>query len=266
MKISESIEKYLIASNIREESSKPKKFYVSDMGKCQRIRFLKRKGIKTEMTTYVYWIFAMGNMIHDFGYKALEAQGLLLASEETLEIEHFVGRFDGKVKNDLGTRSVFDFKSAGKFAIKKAMAGADNDENIAQILTYVMLGRKTDKELSDSGIIVYINKEPGDLIPQIAFDREYHLTSIREKQLTTEMDIMINFWLENKIPPCTCPGWMKNYNSYLPFCLMTGKDIEKYLKKINNSKNQKIISTKQSIIEITVDSDGKEEREEVFHL
>lgn len=267
MKISSAIEKYLIASNLREESTKEKKFYISDMGKCQRMRWLKRKGIKTELTTYVYWIFAMGNMIHDFGYKALEAQGLLLATEETMETDHFVGRFDGKVKTDSDKRAIFDFKSAGGYAFKKAINGADNEENISQILTYVMLQLKlkTDPLLSDSGIIVYLNKEPGDAIPKISHDMEYHLTSMREKSLNAEMDVMTDYWLKDKIPACTCPGWMRNYNSYLPFCLMSEKDIRKYL-LVMRAEGKKVISTKQSIITVGINRDGSDKREEVFHL
>jgi hypothetical protein len=223
---------------------------------------LKRKGVSTELTPYVYWIFAMGDMIHNFGYKALEAQGLLLQTEETLSNEHWVGRFDGKVKLDKPT--IFDFKSAGQYAIKKAIGGGENEENIAQILTYVLLYRKDHKDISDSGILVYMNKEPNDQVPVVAFDREYHLTNTRAKVLQDEMDLMVGFWLEDKIPPCTCPGWMKNYNSYLPFCSMVEKDIRKQLTWIKNGK--RVISTKQSIIHVGVDDKGVDKREEVFHL
>lgn len=262
-KIATAIENYLVASNLREESQlKERKFYVSDMGKCLRMRWLKRKGVSTELTPYVYWIFAMGNMIHDYGYKALEAQGLLLQTEETIGTEHWSGRFDGKVKLEKPT--IFDFKSAGQYAIKKAIAGADNEENISQILTYVMIYGKDHKDIGDSGVIVYMNKEPNDLVPIVAFDREYHLTNTRAKVLQDEMDKMVDFWITDTIPPCTCPAWMKNYNSYLPFCLMAEKDILKHTKLINNG--YKIISTKQSIIHIGIDSKGVNKREEVFHL
>jgi hypothetical protein len=265
MKISDSIQAYLTAKNLREQSFKERKFYVSDMGKCQRTRFLKRKGFSTELTPFVYWIFEMGNMIHDFGYKALEAQGLLLSTEESVGTDHFSGRYDGTVNNSEGKPAIFDFKSSGGYAFKKAMAGADNEENISQILTYVLIKRKIDKKLSDSGILVYINKEPKDDIPKIAHDMEYHLTSMREKSLQKEMDTMVEFWLTDKIPPCTCPSWMKAYNSFLPFCSMEEKDIKKYLLMLKG-EGKRIISTKNSIIAIGIDKDGKDKREEVFHL
>lgn len=251
MKIANAIESYLIASNIREKSEHSpvysKKFYISDMGKCMRIRYVKRKGIETEFSTFVYWIFAMGDMIHEFGYKALEAQGLLLATEESMHTDHFTGRFDGLLKGD-DKPVLFDFKSTGAYAMKKAMAGADNDENIMQILTYVYLWKKDHPEISDSGIIVYINKEIGDKMPTVAFDREYHLTSMREKQIETEINTLTDYWVNEKIPPCTCPAWMRDYNSYLPFCQMTEKNIVKYLAMLGIGKQ--IISTKTGVFSL----------------
>ncbi len=261
MKIADAINAYLVASNLREESTKPKKFYISDMGKCQRTRWLKRKGVSTELTPYVYWIFAMGNMIHDFGYKALEAQSLLLSTEETIEEEHWVGRYDGTVTPKELPR-LFDFKSTGQYAIKKAMAGADNEENISQILTYVMQKLKMKAKISESGVLVYMNKEPNDLIPVVAYEREYHLTSTRAKLLQDEMDKMVDYWVSDKIPPCTCPGWMRNYNSFLPFCLMEEKNIKKYLPLLGHGT--KVISTKQSVLTQIIGDEKS--RKEVFHL
>lgn len=262
MKIATAIENYLVASNLREESQlKERKFYVSDMGKCQRTRWLKRKGISTQLTPYVYWIFAMGNMIHDYGYKALEAQGILLQTEEAIETEHWSGRYDGKIKTDT-LPTPFDFKSAGQYAIKKAMAGAENEENIAQVLTYVMLLLDKGEKITESGILAYMNKEPNDLIPVVAFDREYHLTNTRRKALKEEMDKMIDFWVADKIPPCTCPSWMRNYNSYLPFCLMAEKEIKKYLTLLKNGTM--VISSKQSVFTHPVGE--SKSKKEVFHL
>jgi hypothetical protein len=261
-RVSDAIEQYLVAKNLREESSKPKKFYISDMGKCMRIRYLKRKGIASELSPFVYWIFEMGNMIHDFGYKALEAQSLLLATEEPFETEHFSGRYDGKVRDIKPT--LFDFKSAGEYAMKKAIAGGDSEENIAQILTTVMLKKDAGEEVADSGLLIYMNKEPKDQMPKIAFTREYVLTNVREKALRNEMDTLVNYWVDDKIPPCTCPAWMKPYNSYLPFCSMTEKDVKKYLNLMKNG--QKLVSTKTKIFGISKNELEEDVRKELAHL
>lgn len=255
MKISEALESYLVASNIREETFKEKKYYVSDMAKCQRMRFLKRKGVETELQPFVYWIFEMGKMIHEFGYKALEAKGLLLEAEEYVNIgEHFSGRFDGKVKTDTKP-AIFDFKSAGNYKIKRVIAGEDDEEAIEQVLTYVMYYKKEHPEISDSGFVIYINKEPNDTIPQISFEKEYHLTKWRADKILEEQNIMIDFWVKDKIPACTCSGWQKGpkYNSFYPLCQSSEKDIRKYLDLIKEGK--KLITTKDTLV--SVDADKK---------
>jgi hypothetical protein len=262
MNIAQALESYLVSSNLREESTKAKKFYVSDMGKCQRMRYLKRKGIETELQPFVYWTFAMGNMIHDWGYKALESKGLLLAAEEYIDIgEHWSGRFDGKIKTD-AKPALFDFKSAGKFKFKRVIGGEDDEITIAQILTYVLFYKKEHKDISDSGYVVYLNKEPNDEVPQIAFEKEYFLTEWRAKKILEEQDQMVNFWIKNKIPPCTCEGWQKGprYNSFYPLCQSTEAQIKKYLELLQNGK--KLITTKSSLITI----DANKKRVEIVSL
>lgn len=256
MKISNAIESYLNASNIREASTKEKKFYISDMGKCMRIRYLKRKGIETEFSPYVNWIFKMGDLIHDFGYKALESQGLLLEAEDYVENDHFIGRFDGIVKSEAG-KSVMDFKSAGQYKMKKVVEGEDDEENIAQLLTYTMFLREKRKDISDTAYCIYINKEPNDKLPIVFFEKEYHLTKWREDQIREEMKTLVNYWEKDKIPPCSCPSWMKNYNSFQPFCGATDakvKEVLEYLKAGN-----KLLSTKEAVYLL-----NGEKREEVL--
>ena len=248
MKIAEAIENYLVASRIREETpGKERKFYVSDMGKCMRVRFLKRKGIDTEFANFVYWTFWLGDMIHDFGYKALEAQNLLLATEEYLTIgKHFTGRFDGKVKGEKDVPTIFDFKSANPWKIKKLEAGGDDGEDDAmQVLTYVMAYKKDNTDISDDGIVVYINKEPSEKVTTtLVVTKTFHLNLWKNK-IDEDMAKMIKYWEKDILPPCTCPGWMKPYNSFQPFCQMIDKDVIKYLKLLD--KDQKVISTKESV-------------------
>lgn len=244
LKITTAIETYLVSSRTREISTKEKKFYLSDMGKCMRVRWLKRKGVETESEPFVNWIFQLGDLIHDFGYKALEAQGLLLESEDYISDDHFIGRFDGLVKNNEDNKkSVFDFKSAGQYKMKKIIDGEDDEENIAQLLTYTMFLKEKRKDISDSAYMIYINKEPSDKMPVMFFEREYHLTTWRAKQLKEEMDKLTSYWLKDEIPPCGCPGWMKDYNSFQPFCQATEKQIRETLKLVKEGR--KLVSTKK---------------------
>lgn len=246
MKISNAIESYLNASNVHEPSTKEKKFYISDMGKCDRIRFLKRKGIGTEFTPYVNWIFKMGDLIHDFGYKALESQGLLLEAEDYVENDHFIGRFDGIVKSDAG-KSVMDFKSANPYKLKKLIEGEEDEFNIAQLLTYVKFLKMKRTDISDTAYCVYINKEPSDQIPVVFFEKEYHLTKWRDDQIQEEMDRLVNFWEKDKIPPCTCTGWAKGpkYNSYFPLCNATEDKIKSVLEYLD--AENKLVCTKEGV-------------------
>ena len=263
MKITEAIEAYLKSSFEREETSGDKKFYVSDMGKCLRMRYLKRKGISTEFEPYVYWILQLGNLMHDYGYKALESQGILLAAEETVETEHFKGRYDGKVKNG-DKPAPFDFKSTGSYKMKKIMEGEDDEENIAQLLTYTMLLQERGDDVGNSAFAVYLNKETSARLPIPFFQKEYILTNWRKQQLKDEMNKIINFWLEDKVPPCTCPNWMKDYNSYQPLCTMDEKRIKKVLAMLKSGK--KIITTNKIMYVVTGKTENSEGKREVLSL
>jgi hypothetical protein len=259
--ISDAVKQYLIASNLREESAHTaKRYYMSDMGKCRRMRYLKRKGITVELRDYVYWLFKMGNLLHEYGYTALEAQSLLLQGEEVFGNEHFSGRYDGIInaanEGDPVKKVLFDFKSAGAYQMKKAIAGGENVENIAQVLGSVLLVRETKPELAESGILVYLNKEPGDKMPYISFDREYHLTKIRERSLHEEMDTMIDHFISNKIPRCTCPSWNKPFNAYQPFCTMSEEKIGHYLKLVEDG--YKVIT---AYTKVFTEKDGKRKEE-----
>ena len=244
MKIAKALEDYLIASNLHEPSKKEKKFYISDMGKCMRVRWLKRKGIKTEFDSYVNWIFKMGDLIHEFGYKALEAQGLLLEAEDYVEDDNFIGRFDGIIKHG-DNKSVFDFKSAGGYKINKVIKGEDDEGNIMQLLTYTMFLQKERKDISDTTFCIYINKEPSKRSPKVFIEKVYFLTKWRKEKIKNEMKQLVNFWQKDQIPPCSCPSWMKAYNSYQPLCAAKEKDICKVLKFID--KGKEVLSTNKAV-------------------
>ena len=240
------IESYLKSSFDREESISAKKFYVSDMGKCMRVRWLKRKGIATEFEPHVYWILQLGNLIHDYGYKALEAKGLLLEAEDYVKAEHWSGRFDGIIKNGKD-KCVFDFKSTGSYQMNKVISGEDSEENISQLLSYTMLLQEKRKDISETAYMIYINKEPNDLTPQVFFQKEYHLTNWRAKQLKEEMETLTETWLKDKIPACTCSGWAKGprYNSYFPLCNAKEAEVRKIVDYLEAKK--KVVSTKTNV-------------------
>ena len=245
MKITDALEKYLISSNYREESpNKERKFYISDMGKCMRVRWLKRKGISTEFSPFVYWTFAMGDMIHDYGYKALQSQGILLEAEDYVSDDHFIGRFDGIVK-DGNKKAPFDFKSVKPYKMKLLIDGNEEEDNISQLLTYTLFLQRNRKDIGDASYVVYINKEPDDKIQTVFHQKVYHLTNYNRGKIEEEMKILTDLWLEDKVPACSCVGWERNYNSYLPLCTAKDTEIREYLKYMEAGK--KLVSTKEAL-------------------
>jgi len=258
MEISQAVQSYLDASRIREPRKKSRKFYISDMGKCMRMRWLKRKGIKGEFAPHVIWLFKIGDLYHDFVYKALESQGRLLASEDYVQTDHFIGRYDGIVKDEEG-KAVLDIKSAGGYKIGKVMKGEDDEQYISQVLTYQMLLEDEGQKDLKKSIILYVNKEPGDKLPNSFIEKHYRLTNWRREMLVSEMKTLTNYWEKDKVPPCGCPGWMKNYNSFQPLCQMDESGIREVLKGLE--KGKEFITTKKALYLV----DGKK-REEVKNV
>jgi predicted hydrocarbon binding protein len=248
MLIANSVNDYLLIRKQAEEQEHQKstnKYYLSDMGKCQRMRFLKRKGITMEFLPYVHWVFEMGNLTHSFVYKALESKGILLECEDTVATEHFSGRFDGIVKLNDGKKSVLDIKTVNSFKFQKIMAGVEEEDNIAQVLSYLMLLKDGGRKDLESSLLLYVNKEPNDKAPFAFFQKEFFLTKWREDKLREEMVLMENYWTKNKIPKCTCPAWMKPYNAFQPLCEMEESSIRKVLTELG--KGKKVITSKESL-------------------
>ncbi len=237
--IIESFSGYLTASRSSgEHSDKELKFYASDMGKCLRMRWLKRKGIKGEYGFETYYNFAHGDFIHKLGYKALEAKGILVATEQSFSDSNFSGRYDGKLRHDKEIK-MFDFKSANPYVMKRLVGGgSDNLENIMQVLVAIMYEKKAGNNISDVGAVIYVNKLPSDKIePTIIETKEYHLSTY-EDEIKEDMDKIVDYWMKNKIPPCTCPSWsIQKYNSFYMFCKMTDKEITKHLDYLKAGKH-----------------------------
>ncbi len=258
---SQAIEDYIIGGE-HEHVKKDRKFYISDMGKCMRTRWLKRKGVESTFAHHVYWILQIGNLYHDFAYKALEGAGLLVLSEDYVENDDFVGRFDGVgLKADRVGWQALDIKSAGSYPMKKAMDKIEDEGNVSQVLTYVYFLRnglmrnkpddETMKKLAglDMGSLVYVNKEPSDKLPVITHQNDIPYTKMREEKIKAEIEELVGYWHDDKVPPCTCPSWMKAYNSYLPFCSAPASKVKEWVKRLDE---QRLVSTKTELVAIDV--------------
>lgn len=253
-----AVENYLMSSKAIDAAShekSEKKYYLSDMGKCHRMRWLKRKGISSEFDKHVNWIFQIGQMYHDYIYKALEAQGMLLEAEEVILTDHFSGRFDGIVKDKEG-KSVLDIKSIVGYGLEQIIKGGEKEENIAQVLSYLMLMRDQGRKDLTKAVLLYVNKEPNDKNPTMFLQRSFYLTKPREEKVRAEMDKMIGYWVNDVVPPCTCPAWMKNYNAYEPLCSAPEKKIREVLKL---AQTRNIITTKKGLYSMLPDGTDRKD-------
>lgn len=255
MELTKAITDYITADRKREPSKrKTRKFYISDMGKCFRMRWLKRKGIETEFAPKVHWIFLLGNLIHEFVYKALEAQGLLLEAEDYVGDDNWSGRYDCIVDTKDGPVPA-DIKSANEWKFMKVMDGQEDEQSVAQVLTYLLFLRekKKYKDIS-SAMILYVNKGVKK-VDQVFFEKKFHLTKWREDKLREEMGTLVEYWETDKVPPCTCPKWMKNYNAFQPLCQAKPEVIKVVLDYLGNDK--RIVTTKSATF--LLDGDKRKE-------
>jgi hypothetical protein len=251
--IASALNKYIVASQIREDYVGERKFYVSDMGKCARTRFLKRKGIITRSKPSSWMFFFLGTALHDEGFKGLNSQGVLLSTEQAVEDEHFKGRYDGKVKY-IKKPTIFDFKStSAKNFYRLLKGGADSEENLMQVFKYVKMDKLLHPDVSDMAILTYINKDPKpEMTEEIFLDKPYVLEKKIEQRIKEDTEMMIEYWLNDKIPPCTCASWMTpTFNSFYCVCQMTTAKVQKLLNELAKEKKVEV-ATDQIFI------DGKE--------
>ena len=130
------------------------------------------------------------------------------------------------------------------YKINRLLKGEEDPDSIAQSLSYQMLLLEKGVDIGKV-IVLYVNKEPKSETPICFLEKHYHLTSWRRGKLQEEMKKLVEFWKENKVPPCSCPGWAKNYNAYEPLCRMDKKGLDKILKGLK--EGEKYITTKTGL-------------------
>lgn len=241
--IQKLLDSYL-EDNRRAEGQKFKdrKYYISQMGRCQRMRWIHRKGVESEFDIKALRVFKVGDMFHDFMYKVLEDRQVLLEAEGYVMNDHFVGRYDALVSFK-GEPILIDFKTISSYKWRFLLKGEEDEHYIRQLLTYTMLINEEGKYKLTKAGIAYINKEKLEMIMKY-----YPLTNWRKKQIQEEIDKMTKFWVQDKIPPCSCLSWEKNYSSYPLFCEMTDKEIRSILQLM---KKDKVLTSYEDKITLT---------------
>lgn len=254
-------EKYLtkdeyISSSLRKD----RKFYISDMNKCFRMRWLKRKGIDSEFSKedkYVNWLMQIGNLYHDYAYEAFTWANLLVDAEGTVEDDHFKGRFDAILKDTDDSGKIkkpeklvlVDIKSSNEWRFKKSLEGENDMNYIMQLLTYVYMLRKGEYPNIKKAGLFLINKGPSEKVPHISLELNYMLTKKHEKDIKDEMDKLIEFWEKDILPPVTAKGWerQQKYNNYYPFYNLEESKTRKIIELAQDPDN-KVIAMKDDVI------------------
>ena len=241
-----------------ERKTEPK-FYISDSGKCLRMRYLKRLGVKSETdpeNIQWNWNLVMGNLIHAHIYQILTNQGILINNEGTVENEHFKGHFDAIVKGPKDTKILVDVKSANPYKIKYLEKGEPDEFTQKQILNYWLMLEEDGMEDIEKAQGLYVNKLPNEKSTKTVFyTRDFYLTEAMRKEILKERELLIQHWERKEIPnPTPQPGWMKNWNSFEPFNHVKADEIQKWLDICASSDKKLITSNKRLYL---LDSDGK---------
>jgi CRISPR/Cas system-associated exonuclease Cas4 (RecB family) len=188
------------------------KFRVSDAGKCHRMRYWKRQGKegKQEFSLELNLALQTGNLLHAWLQFALQAEGVLIASEMELEDEHRIGHLDAIV-NDVGNLILYDFKTVGgKQMYYLKQDARPKTEHVAQITTYLDMYLNNTTSTLDQCRIVYISRDTMELLDLEIPDQGY--------QVKKDWNTLIGYWERQETPPMTSNQWECKYCLYHADC------------------------------------------------
>ena len=182
--------------NSEEPWDTTKSFYMSDMGKCLRMRWLKRKGFECEpFSNRLKRIFSIGKLGHLYLQEMLEKQGVLIGAEIPVQWQEYElhGRVDALVNIEKYLVYDFKFTHSRKILIKKY--DTDDLHYIKQVLTYVKRLQKEYPDLKEARL-VYVSRDDW-LIKEVS----YELTPEWDKEIEEEMQALWGYWTANDMPP-----------------------------------------------------------------
>lgn len=175
------------------------KFHVSDAGLCYRQRYLKRLGVTPSRVIDAKSLRKM--RAGDAGHK--ELQGLLagarklFASESTVETEHIKGHFDGIVKEG-AEKVLLEMKTNEKWAMGYIKSDGPKPQHLLQMFTYWFFARQDYTHL-DQALLFYVKREDFEGVPF-----NFLWSEDIEKRVAAEWKPLIDYWIRQELPPCTC--------------------------------------------------------------
>lgn len=195
------INEIVIKNNSYKSADRNKtKFHVSDAGGCYRARFLKRLGVEPTRQIEAPALKKMiaGDASHEKLQQLLRRHGNLVASEGTVEAEHYIGHFDAIVKN--GVKTLLEIKTNEKWGMGYIKKQGAKKEHELQVFTYWSLLRNDYKDLNDCTIL-YMKREDWE---GKAFN--YIWNEKIQAKVDAEWKPLIEYWTKRELPPCTCPA------------------------------------------------------------
>ncbi len=221
----------LLGEKIRKDNTNQvrdnTKFHISDMGRCYRMRFLKRLGMVGEpYNDRVLRVFAVGTILHEWLQEQAEQMGVLVGKEIRVENANWIGHADAIIQTD-GYKVLYDFKTVNSRKFTYLARGESDEHYILQLLTYlVFLQGGEHKDLQDARLL-YISKDDLRL-----HQPRYHLTDERKDAIMLDMATMEKHWEEQTLP-LRCEGWESKYCTYCP---KTDSEVVVFM-KINQRKD-----------------------------
>lgn len=174
------------------------KFNISDAGKCYRERFYKRLGLDSTRTIETSGLRKMvaGDAGHEKLQQLFRRYGKLFLAETTVEAEHYKGHPDGVIKN--GVKSLLEIKTIEKWGMSHIVKTGAKREHKLQMFTYWSLLRNDVTDL-DHAVLSYVKREDFE-----CRDFYFNWSEEIQKEVDVEWQPLINYWLKQELPPCTC--------------------------------------------------------------
>lgn len=193
------------------------KFRLSDAGKCRLMRYWKRHGKPgtKDLSADVLLQMQAGNLLHAYIERAALWTGSLIASEECLEDEHWIGHFDMVLEPpesfDLPEqRIMYEIKTInGKKAYYMEREGNKADpQHVAQLVSYaIMYPGRLDKLR-----LAYVVRDTMEIR-----EVEVRLSSY-EADVFDDWELLIDAWAAQREPAANPAGWECKYCQYANNC------------------------------------------------
>lgn len=175
------------------------KFHVSDAGTCYRKRYFKRLGIKPEFDIPVAALRKM--LAGDGGHLQLQSvlgkYGKLFAAEKELETDDVKGHFDAIVA-EKQEKTMLEIKTIEKWGMTYIKKDGPKKEHLLQMFTYWAHSRGDYTKL-DQATLFYVKREDFE---GVQFNYKWSKDIL--DQVNHEWAPLLQYWREQKIPPCTC--------------------------------------------------------------